>query len=169
VTTIEYGSQFLSLGGVHHLTGGSKKEGRITCELMMNLGNKQAAELEIEGGAVLTVQADRAPCHQRRRGTADAGRLRLRDHRHLRPAVARPGGRSRGGRRSHHGVLTEHQAGRCLDMAPSGIRLRGRKSTPGRYFQVAEPGTGWGGTDISDPLSIVESWDPKTHGRDCAC
>jgi hypothetical protein len=24
VTTIEYGSQFLSLGGVHHLTGGSK-------------------------------------------------------------------------------------------------------------------------------------------------
>ena len=35
----------------------------------------------------------------------------------------------------------------------------GRKSTPGRYFQVANPGTGWGGTDISDPLSIIESWD----------
>ena len=30
VTTAEYGSQMLSLGGVHHLTGGSKKEGRIT-------------------------------------------------------------------------------------------------------------------------------------------
>ncbi|HXF45809.1 MAG TPA: 6-hydroxynicotinate reductase, partial [Burkholderiaceae bacterium] len=30
VTTIEYGSQFLSLGGVHHLTGGSKREGRVT-------------------------------------------------------------------------------------------------------------------------------------------
>src|SRR5690606_33103761 len=29
VTTAEYGSQMLSLGGVHHLTGGSKKEGRI--------------------------------------------------------------------------------------------------------------------------------------------
>src|SRR5258705_4602727 len=28
VSTIEYGSQFLALGGVHHLTGGSKKEGR---------------------------------------------------------------------------------------------------------------------------------------------
>src|SRR5690606_22549997 len=27
VTTAEYGSQMLSLGGVHHLTGGSKKEG----------------------------------------------------------------------------------------------------------------------------------------------
>src|SRR3546814_8215486 len=32
VTTGEYGSQMLSLGGVHHLTGGSKKEGRVTCD-----------------------------------------------------------------------------------------------------------------------------------------
>ena len=38
------------------------------------------------------------------------------------------------------GVLTEHQAGRFLDMRPAGIRVRGRRSTPGRYFQVAEPG-----------------------------
>jgi hypothetical protein len=28
------------------------------------------------------------------------------------------------------GVLTEHQAGRCLDMPPAGIRVRGRRSTP---------------------------------------
>ena len=37
--------------------------------------------------------------------------------------------------------------------------MRGRKSTPGRYFQVANPGTGWGGTDIDDPLSIIEGWE----------
>ncbi|MBZ0217152.1 MAG: hypothetical protein K8F25_11400, partial [Fimbriimonadaceae bacterium] len=30
VTTAEYGSQMLSLGGVRHLTGGSKKEGNVT-------------------------------------------------------------------------------------------------------------------------------------------
>ncbi len=60
------------------------------------------------------------------------------------------------------GVLTEHQAGRFLDMPLSGIRVRGRKSTPGRYFQVADPGLGWGGTNISDPLEIIESIDPKT-------
>jgi hypothetical protein len=59
------------------------------------------------------------------------------------------------------GVLTEHQAGRFLDLRPAGIRVRGRKSTPGRYFQVANPGTGWGGTDISDPLSILEKIDPR--------
>jgi hypothetical protein len=60
------------------------------------------------------------------------------------------------------GVLTEHQAGRFLGMEPAGIRVRGRRSTPGRYFQVAQPGLGWGGTDIADPLAIVESIDPKT-------
>ena len=58
------------------------------------------------------------------------------------------------------GVLTEHQAGRCLDMRPAGIRVRGRKSTPGRYFQVANPGLGWGGTDIADPLGIIQKIDP---------
>jgi len=60
------------------------------------------------------------------------------------------------------GVLTEHQAGKFLDMRPAGIRVRGRRSTPGRYFQVANPGQGWGGTDVSDPLAIIERIDPKT-------
>ena len=61
VTTAEYGSQMLSLGGVHHLTGGSKKEGRITVEMMMALGNKQAVALSIEGGSEVLIQAGRAP------------------------------------------------------------------------------------------------------------
>jgi hypothetical protein len=59
-------------------------------------------------------------------------------------------------------VLTEHQAGRVLEMPPAGIRVRGRRSTPGRYFQVARPGLGWGGTDITDPLSIIDRIDPAT-------
>ena len=60
------------------------------------------------------------------------------------------------------GVLTEHQAGRCLNMPPAGIRVQGRRSTPGRYFQVASPGTGWGGTDVTEPLSIIKAIDKKT-------
>jgi hypothetical protein len=59
------------------------------------------------------------------------------------------------------GVLTEHEAGKGLDLRPSGIRINGRRSTPGRYFQVAEPGDGWGGTDIADPLTILKPADPK--------
>jgi len=161
VTTIEYGSQFLSLGGVHHLTGGSKKEGRVTCDLMMALGNKEAVDLDIEGGAHLRVQAGRAPIvdgvEERRMrvgcGSATIGIFARQWLGHVDEVVVV----------DDHitGVLTEHQAGKCLDMAPSGIRIRGRKSTPGRYFQVANPGTGWGGTDVTDPLTIVEGFSPK--------
>jgi hypothetical protein len=58
-------------------------------------------------------------------------------------------------------VLSEHQAGKLLDVPPTGIRMNGRRSTPGRYFQVARPGTGWGGTDVEDPLTILKPFDPK--------
>src|SRR5499426_4446558 len=61
VTTSEYGSQMLSLGGVHHLTGGSKKEGRVTCDTLMDLSNCKPVELTIDGGAAVVVQAGRPP------------------------------------------------------------------------------------------------------------
>ncbi|GIT07140.1 MAG: hypothetical protein CM1200mP30_07700 [Pseudomonadota bacterium] len=64
-------------------------------------------------------------------------------------------------------MLSEHQAGRYLGMQPSGIRVRGRRSTPGRYFQVANPGHGWGGTDVSDPLEIIDRIKEGPHLRDC--
>jgi hypothetical protein len=160
VTTAEYGSQMLSLGGVHHLTGGSKKEGRVTCDMMLALGNKQAVELSIDGGANLVIRAGAAPIvdgveEQRMRvgcGSATIGIFAKQWFGHADEVVVV----------DDHitGVLTEHQAGRCLGMARSGLKIRGRKSTPGRYFQVANPGTGWGGTDIQDPLAIVEGFDP---------
>jgi len=59
------------------------------------------------------------------------------------------------------GVLSEHQAGKQLGMRATGIRIKGRRSTPGRYFQVAEPGAGWGGTNIQDPLSILDDFKPS--------
>lgn len=162
VTTAEYGSQMLSLGGVHHLTGGSKKEGRVTVMMMEALGNKEAVEFTIDGGAQIVVQAGRAPIvngvEERRMrvgcGSATIGIFAKQLFGKLDEVVVV----------DDHitGVLTEHQAGRCLDMPPSGIKMRGRKSTPGRYFQVANPGIGWGGTDIEDPLSIIESWDAET-------
>ena len=47
----------------------------------------------------------------------------------------------------------------------TGIRIKGRRSTPGRYFQVAEPGRGWGGTDIEDPLTILGPWRKEKGAR----
>ena len=162
VTTAEYGSQMLSLGGVRHLTGGSKKEGNVTCEAMLKLSNKEAAEVKIDGGATVLLRAGAAPVvngeqEERMRvgcGSATIGIFAQQWHGHCDEVIVV----------DDHitGVLTEHQAGRFLDMRPAGIRVRGRKSTPGRYFKVAEPGLGWGGTDITEPLSIIEKIDPKT-------
>lgn len=160
VSTAEYGSQMLSLGGVHHITGGSRKEGRVTVDTMAALGNRQAVELQIDGGAQLVVQAGRAPVvngvpEQRMRlgcGSATVGIFAQQFAGLVDEVVVV----------DDHitGVLTEHQAGRCLAMRPSGLKIRGRKSTPGRWFQVANPGNGWGGTDISDPLAILDPFDP---------
>ena len=43
------------------------------------------------------------------------------------------------------GVVSEHQAGKVLGWEDTGIKIVGRRSTPGRYFKVSEPGLGWGG------------------------
>jgi hypothetical protein len=162
VTTAEYGSQMLSLGGVRHLTGGSKREGNVTCAAMLALCNKQAVEVAIDSGAKLVLQAGQAPIvdgvpEQRMRvgcGSAAIGIFARQWHGHVDEVIVV----------DDHitGVLSEHQAGKCLDVPPTGIRVRGRRSTPGRYFQVALPGDGWGGTDIKDPLAVIESIDPKT-------
>src|SRR4051812_35767442 len=124
VTTAEYGSQMLSLGGVHHLTGGSKKEGRVTVEMMKALGNKQAVEFTIDGGSQILIQAGRAPIvngveEKRMRvgcGSATVGIFAKQLFGKLDEVVVV----------DDHitGVLTEHQAGRCLDMPPSGIKMR---------------------------------------------
>ncbi len=162
VTTAEYGSQMLALGGVHHLTGGSKKEGNATCDAMLELSNKGAVELTIDGGSTVVVQAGKPPVvngemEQRMRvgcGSATIGIFAQQWLEHCDEVIVV----------DDHitGVLTEHQAGKFLDMKPSGIRVRGRKSTPGRYFKVAAPGSGWGGTNIEDPLTIIEKIDAKT-------
>jgi 6-hydroxynicotinate reductase len=161
VTTGEYGSQMLSLGGVHHLTGGSKKEGRVTCDALMDLSNCKPVEITIDGGATVVVQAGHPPvvngvAEERMRvgcGSATIGMFAKQWQGKVDEVVVV----------DDHitGVLSEHQAGKVLDIQDTGIKMKGRRSTPGRYFQVAEPGTGWGGTQISDPLSILGPFDPK--------
>jgi hypothetical protein len=161
VTTAEYGSQMLALGGVRHLTGGGKREGTVTCEMMLKLCSKKTVDLSVDGGAALTIRAGQPPVvdgidEERMRvgcGSATIGIFAKQWQGHADEVIVV----------DDHitGVLSEHQAGRFLDMKPAGIRVRGRKSTPGRYFQVAEPGSGWGGTDVSDPLAIIDRIDEK--------
>jgi 6-hydroxynicotinate reductase len=161
VTTSEYGSQMLSLGGVRHLTGGSRKEGTVTCETLLDLSNGKAVELQIDAGASVVVEAGKAPVvddvrEERMRvgcGSATIGMFAKQWFGKVDEVVVV----------DDHitGVLSEHQAGKLLGVPESGIKVKGRRSTAGRYFQVAEPGTAWGGTNIEDPLSILNPFKPK--------
>lgn len=165
VTTGEYGSQMLSLGGVNHLTHGGKNEGRVTCRTLMDLSNGRAVELTIDDGASVIVQAGAAPivngvCEERMRvgcGSATIGMFAKQWFGKVDEVVVV----------DDHitGVLSEHQAGKLLGVESTGIRLRGRKSTPGRYFHVADPGVGWGGTNVSDPLEIVQGFEAAKGAR----
>jgi len=160
VTTGEYGSQMLSLGGVHHLTGGTKSEGRVTCETLLNLCNGKEVELTIDDGAKVIVAAGKPPIVNGQReermrvgcGSATIGMFAKQWFGKVDDVVVV----------DDHitGVLSEHQAGKLLGVRETGIRIKGRRSTPGRYFQVAQPGTGWGGTDIEDPLTILKAFKP---------
>ncbi|MGE5056259.1 MAG: 6-hydroxynicotinate reductase, partial [Acidobacteriota bacterium] len=161
VTTSEYGSQMLSLGGVRHLTGGSRREGTATCDALLNLCNGKAVELAIDDGAKVMVQSGKPPIvdgvqEERMRvgcGSAAIGMFAQQWFGKVDDVVVV----------DDHitGVLSEHQAGKMLGVPETGIKLKGRRSTPGRYFQVAEPGTSWGGTNIDNPLSILGKFNVK--------
>ncbi len=165
VTTAEYGSQMLSLGGVHHLTGGSKAEGRLTCAAMLSLCNGEPVELTIDGGSSVVVQAGQPPIvdgtpERRMRvgcGSATIGMFAVQWQGLVDEVVVV----------DDHitGVVSEHQAGKVLGWEPTGIKIIGQRSTPGRYFRVSEPGLGWGGTKLTDPLAILGAWNPKKGAR----
>jgi 6-hydroxynicotinate reductase len=161
VTTAEYGSQMLALGGVHHLTGGSKKEGRTTCEALLDLCNRKPVEITVDGGVTAIIAAGQAPVingvpEERMRvgcGSATIGMFAKQWLGHVDEVVVV----------DDHitGVLSEHQAGKVIGVPDTGIKMKGHRSTPGRYFKVAQPGSGWGGTDLNDPLAILKPFDAK--------
>jgi hypothetical protein len=151
----------LSLGGVNHLTGGGKKEGRVTCETLLDLCNGEAVEMTIDGGATLIVEAGKAPIVNGQRETRMRVGCGSADHRHVRQqwrglvdevVVV-----------DDHitGVLSEHQAGKFLDVPATGIRDQGPSLDARPLFPRRRTGLGWGGTNITDPLQIVGGFDPK--------
>jgi NAD-dependent dihydropyrimidine dehydrogenase PreA subunit len=154
--TEEYGSKILSLGGVNLLTG---EEGLAVAKLIVDIANRRKVHLKVEEGAEMVLQVGKAPIINGKTGA----RMRV-----------GCGSASMGlfGRYfldaadevvvldSHLiGQFTEHEAGKELGAKYSGIKLKARQSTPGRYF--GEHGKGWGGTPIENPIEIIESFDPK--------
>ena len=154
--TEEYGSKILSLGGANLLTG---KDGQTVARTIVDIANRHEIRLKVKDGAELTVQVGKAPvidgetgkkmrvgCGSASQGLFGRYFLDAADEVVVLDAHL-------------IGQFTEHAAGRELGAKYSGIRLKARKSTPGRYF--GEHGKGWGGTPIEDPLDIIEGYDPE--------
>ena len=154
--TEEYGSKMLSLGGANLLTG---KDGLHVARLVADVANRREIRLKVEEGADLVLQVGQPPLidgeigKKMRVGCGSAsmglfGRYFL-------------GAADEVIVIDSHliGQFTEHAAGKELGARYSGIRVRARRSTPGRYF--GEHGKGWGGTPIENPIDIIEGYDPQ--------
>ena len=138
VTTGEYGSQMLSLGGVHHLTGGGKKEGRVTCDTLLELCNGKRGRAD-----------HRRRRHRDRRRPASRRWSTAQPRSGCGSAAARPpsacspsSGTARSTRwwwstTTSPACCPSTRRASCWACRETGIKMKGRRSTPGRYFQVA--------------------------------
>jgi len=156
VCTEEYGSKILSLGGVNLLTG---QDGIVVAKLISDIANRKEVKLNVKEGAELILQVGKPPVINGRIGTkmrvgCGSASIGLFGGYFLEAAdevIVLD---------SHLiGLFTEHAAGRELGARYSGVKLKARQSTPGRYF--GEHGKGWGGTNIENPLDIIEGVDLK--------
>ena len=156
VVTEQYGSKMLSIGGVNLLTG---KDGFAVARTITDIANKRAVKLKIQGGSRLEVQVGAPPIIDGHRpesmrvgcGSATLGLFATLLKESADEVIVLD---------SHiTGLMSEHAAGRFVDVRPSGVRLKYRMSTPGRYF--GEHGEGWGGTSITDPMDVIAEIDPR--------
>lgn len=156
VTTDQYGSKVLSIGGPNMLAG---PNGLLVARTLTDLANRRPVKMKINYSIRLELQVGSPPIINGepagRRivgcGSATIGMFAplLRKAADDVIILSHP---------PHTGVLSEHAAGRFLNVAATGLHLNLRKGTPGRY--IAEPGTGWGGTSISAPAELIQSVDP---------
>ncbi len=158
LTTEEYGSKILSIGGVNLLTGG--RDGMTIARLISDLANRKKATLRIEGGSRVDVQVGTKPVID---GTVEdvmrvgCGSATL----GLFASIFKDIADEVIVLDSHlTGLMTEHAAGIYVGAKPSGVRLKFKRSTPGRYF--GDHGKGWGGTSILQPEDVIDSLDMNT-------
>lgn len=156
VTTEEYGSKILSIGGANLLTG---KDGLTIARLIAQIANRERVELKVKGGSTVEIQVGEAPVidgevmHKMRVGCGSAS-MGL-----FAPFFKEAADEVIVLDAHITAIFTEHPAGRFVGARHSGIQLRGRRSTPGRYFE--DHGPGWAGTSFTDPLDIIRGVDEE--------
>lgn len=154
LTTEEYGSKILSLGGVNLLTGDG---GLSLARLISDIANRKRAKLRIDHGSRIEVQVGHRPVIDGKIddvmrvgcGSATLGLFAGLFNEVADEVIVLD---------SHlTGLMSEHSSGLYVGARPSGVRLRFKQSTPGRYF--GDHGKGWGGTSIIEPRDVIESVD----------
>ena len=154
VVTEQYGSKMLSIGGVNQLTG---ENGMIVARTVTDIANRKAVKLRIAGGSRLEIQVGRPPVINGETpvnmrvgcGSATMGLFAPLLKEAADEVIVLD---------SHlTGLMSEHAAGRFVGAKASGVKLKFRQSTPGRYF--GDHGKGWGGTSITRPQDIVAGVD----------
>jgi ferredoxin len=152
--TEEYGSKMISIGGANLLTG---RIGFNVAKTIVDICNGEKVTLKVDKGATLELQVGKRPIingkeDKRMRvgcGSATVGLFAEPLSKVVDEALIL----------DYHicGLLSEHAAGEYVGMTWSGIVPNARKSTRGRYF--GEPGPGWGGTIIQNPLDAIAKVD----------
>lgn len=156
LSTEEYGSKILSIGGANLLTGIA---GFNVAKTIADISNGERVTLKIDKGAVLELQVGQRPVingqeDERMRigcGSATVGLFARQLSRVVDEAIIL----------DYHvvGLLSEHLAGEDVGMTWSGCVPNARRSTRGRYF--GEQGTGWGGTNITNAIDAIADVDMK--------
>jgi ferredoxin len=151
VTTEEYNAPMLALGGLR-TTGG--ENGIFSVKVITDLANKKEVSLSVEGGARLKIQVGRPPMingESREKIAAGCGSATVGVFSPLLAGVA-----DEVIILDHQltGLFSAHATGKYFKLPPSGIVLKYRESTPGRYFGVK--GNGIGGTNIVNPTDVID-------------
>jgi len=147
----QYGSKMLSLGGINLIK--EKKSGLKTVLLMEAIANRETVEVQVEKGAHMEFKVGEAPLINGKR----VEKMRVGCGSAAMALFAHPF------REAADEVIvidsdltaiyTEHPVGKDLAPGFSGVHLKFRRSSLGRYF--GDDGEGWGGTSIQNPLDII--------------
>ncbi len=157
VETEQYGSKILHIGGVNRLTA---ENGFIVARTITDIANGKEVKLKIENGSRLKIQVGHAPVIDGvsiKKMRLGCGSATLGIFAPLLKEVA-----DEAIILDSHvtGLLSKHVAGGYAGVTATGVDLKFKQSTPGRYF--GDHGEGWGGTSITDPKEVIESIDMDT-------
>ncbi len=155
VTTEQYGSKMISLGGINVMKSKSRLK---AVKLIVGACNGEAFRLTVENGARLDLKIGSEPLIDGKPsdamkiacGAAIMGMFGERLKSLADEIIVLDSDIT--------GLFSEGHVGHILGFEWRGLKPKGRYTTPGRYF--GNPGRGWGGTDIEDPLQAFDIEDP---------